>query len=588
MSAATEIYKDMDKETAASTSRGNSFAEEKTLTKHKKTGRLFQCERCPQTFTFLGNLKRHEKIHSQEKRFECQHCSHKFYRKDKLKEHQDVCKRKDKGKRHLEDGAESTNVGESSIKRQKIEDSNTYDHRNSAIEGTLQKFQYKPRTEEKYDLSLTLKGKKSHLHRQLNKQLEAKKGIKWFVSVKAQLFKSNKDGEEIISEPHFRSLCMTSTNPYEIEGQLNEVNGKIISALMAYQKEGSGWTLSQVLQVNLNVAQYSPIKGSSYVPLPKKLRDKKAIVNIKNNDNKCFMWSILASLHSIHSKFNPERVNHYQPFVKELNFDGIEFPVTLDNISKFEKQNCIAINVLGFEDGTLFPSYITKQRFDVHVDLLLYSEGQQNHYCLIRNLNRLLSDQRKHNGTMFHCHYCLHGFVSEDLLQDHQQRCNQHGAQKIELPSEDSMPFMQFKDFHKQLRVPFVIYADFESLTTKIHSVSKEPTLSSTEKYQHHQACGFAYVILSQKPGYCKSPVVYRGEDAVETFLEMLQQEEKQISTILKDIVPMNLTAEDEAQFERATRCHICKEELGADKVRDHCHLSGWTVQRSCSPQLQP
>jgi len=401
-----------------------------------------------------------------------------------------------------------------------------------------------------------------------------KKGIKWYLNVQAKLVKTNAEGKEVASEPHFRSHCITTVNNNDINTNLNEAIEKISKALATYQREGSGWLLSHILHVDLYVAQYTPIKGSSYLPLPKKLKDKKAILNIQNNDNQCFKWCILAALHPIDRKDQPQRIQHYRPYEHELNFEGIEFPVTIDKIPKFEKQNGIAVNVFGFEDGTLFPVHITEQRFDTHVDLLLYSQGQQNHYCLIRKLNRLLSDQSKYKGTMFRCPYCLHGFVRKSLLEDHQTRCSKHGAQKIELPNDENM-FLSFKEIQKQLKAPFVIYADFESLTTKIHSASQDPTISSTTKYQHHQACGFAYIVSSEKPEYCKPPVVYRGEDAVSKFLEMLQQEEQQINSILEHVAPMNLAPEEEEEFQTATHCYICNELLGADRVRDHCHLTG-------------
>ena len=70
-------------------------------------------------------------------------------------------------------------------------------------------------------------------------------------------------------------------------------------ASLRKQKEGSGWVLSEILHLDLNVAQYKPLKGSSYLPLHKKLKDKKAIININNKDNKCFMWSVLAALHPV-------------------------------------------------------------------------------------------------------------------------------------------------------------------------------------------------------------------------------------------------------------------------------------------------
>ena len=406
----------------------------------------------------------------------------------------------------------------------------------SAMKDALKTFKFKSRLQEKRDLRVFLQGKKKPLLSRLNKQLTAKKGIKWFVSVQVKFIKPKVDGSNLVSEPHFRSLCMTSVNRHEMNEQLNEVTQKILSAFATYQKEGSGWMLSEILHLDLNVAQHTPLKGSSYPPLPKKLKDKKAIVNIKNEDNKCFMWSVLADLHP--TSVNPGRVHHYQSYVNELNFDGIEFPVPISKIPKFEKQNTIAINVFGFDQGDLFPVYISKERFQVQVNLLLYSFGEKRHYCLIRNLNRLLSSQTLHKGQMYYCPHCLHGFVREELLEDHKSMCSQHGAQRIELPNDDNM-FLQLKDFHKQLRVPFVIYADFESLTTKIQSASPDPMKVSTEKFQHHQACGFSYVLVSERPDYCKPPVLYRGEDAVDKFLQMLQLEEESIETLLKDIAPM-------------------------------------------------
>ncbi|XP_068711268.1 uncharacterized protein [Montipora foliosa] len=354
---------------------------------------------------------------------------------------------------------------------------------------------------------------------------------------------------------------MTTVNDHEINEQLGEANQKILSAFSTYQKEGSGWTLSEILHLDLNVAQNKPLKGSSYLPLPKKLKDKKAFINVENGDNKCFMWSVLAALHPIPRKSNPERIHHYRPYVDEVNLDGIECPVPVSKIPKFEKKNKTSVNLFGFEEGDLFPLYLTKEReFPVHVNLLLFSRGEKRHYCLIKNLNRLLSNQTRHKAQMY---YCLHGFVREQLLEDHKPHCSQHGPQRIRLPNEDNM-FLQFKDFQKRLRVPFIIYA------------SPDLSKSSTEKFQKHRACGFAYVIFSPKPEYCKPPVVYCGADAVGKFLEALQQEEERIHTLVKEIVPMQLTPSEEQEFQQATYGHVfCREELGVDRVQDHCHLTG-------------
>ena len=149
--------------------------------------------------------------------------------------------------------------------------------------------------------------------------------------------------------------------------------------------------VDEIFHVDLNMTQYTLLNGSSYTPLPNKLSSKKTIINLKNFDNKCFMWSVLTALHPVEQRKSPIRLHHYQQYEDELNFYGIEFPVTLHKIGKSEWQNNISINVFGFED-VLFPIYVTKEHFDTHVNLLLYSQETTRHYSVIdepgRNLRR--------------------------------------------------------------------------------------------------------------------------------------------------------------------------------------------------------
>ena len=422
-------------------------------------------------------------------------------------------------------------------------------------------------------MSHFLRGKTKPMLNHLSKELIDKRSIKWFINVKVRFTKPKPDGEDLVTEPHFRSLCMKTVNQHELGNQLDEAKQKITQSFVVFQKEGSGWVLDEILHLDLNLAHYAPVKGSNYVPLPSKLKTKKAIINIKNSDNKCFMWSVLAGIHEVPLHSHPERLRHYQQFQDELDFTGIEFPVTVDKIGKFEHQNNISVNVFGFEDA-LFPLYITKEHFDTHVNLLLYSQGTTRHYCLIKDLNKFLYSQNRRKARMSYCRYCLHGFIREDLLQDHEPHFSQHGPQRIELANEDNATLF-FKDYHKQLKVPFAIYANFESLTTRIVSTQPNPEKSFTEKYQHHQPCGFSYIVVSDYDKYSKPPVVYRGEDAVDKFLECLEEEQKYIQEKLDFVEPMRIEREEEQAFQDAVNCHICGFELGADRVRDHCHLTG-------------
>ncbi|CAG2215764.1 unnamed protein product [Mytilus edulis] len=372
------------------------------------------------------------------------------------------------------------------------------------------------------------------------------------------------------AEPHFRGKCQTSLKLEDIEAGLKESIKKMYTSFIEYQRQGSNWTVDKVVDLTIHMARYRPLKGSSYIPLPIKLRSKHAIVNVKNKDSKCFMWSILAALYP--AKRDAERVWKYKEHTSSLNFDTIMFPVKLADIPKFEKQNEISINVFGFNKGEVFPIHISKHRFEQHVNLLMISDNKKSHFCWIKNLNRLLGDQKSSEHKHFYCPYCLHGFTKERILNNHLPYCQTHGPQKIELPTEDNK-WLHYKDIRKQLKVPYVIYADFECLQEPI--VDSNECDQKTKKTTKHIPCGFAYKVVGLTPETSNEPVVYRGADAADKFVECMVQEQDNIEQKFKHCEPMIMTGSDWQSFKKATMCHICKKELADSRVRDHCHVTG-------------
>ena len=425
--------------------------------------------------------------------------------------------------------------------------------------------------EVKTDLLQVLAEKEAEITAILDEDLKEKKGLKWYITVKVRFTKENQSGESVSSEPIFRTKMAILLNMAGFEEVLAAAYQDLHKKFQEFQREGSGWNIDQVVELQVHTIDYKPLMGSSYIPLPEYIQKKRAVLNIQNDDQKCFLWSILAALHPVHWKDNPERVKHYMMYETELDVGGINFPTAISQIPQFEKQNQISVNVFGY-DKEIFPLVITKERYEQHVNLLLISRGEQRHFCLIRNLNAFLADRTKHKGQTFYCNYCLHGFCTESGLTEHVPHCSLHGPQKIRLPETDEEKKVHFKSTFKQLRVPFVVYADFEAFTTRL---DHQDHAAGTSKYQHHEPSGFSYMVVSEVDQYCKSPVVYRGENVVETFLKKLKEEEKEIVNILTDVKPMQLSAEEEDEFQKSIACHICEEVLGADRVRDHCHLTG-------------
>ena len=190
---------------------------------------------------------------------------------------------------------------------------------------------------------------------------------------------------------------------------------------------------------------------------------------------------MLSALHPLAE--NAKRVLNYEKFENELDFTGISFPVKLDDIPKFEKQNNLAISVYTVKQGgkEVCPIYITKRRDMDPINLLLIEGDEKFHYTWIKNFNRLLSYDT--NRKLF-CPYCCYGFCKsrngKENLRKHKLNCVTYGAQRTQIPKEN---WIYFKEITKMQKIPFCIYADFETLNTKVESC--EPNKGTEEKTIH-------------------------------------------------------------------------------------------------------
>ena len=373
-------------------------------------------------------------------------------------------------------------------------------------------------------------------------------------------------------------ITMTDTI---LERKANLINGS--------SGGGSGWIFYKIINLELHTASYRPLRGSTWIPLPKELADKKAIINMKNKDNKCFMWNVLRALNPTNN--HPERIDK-ELMEKEdtLNMKGIEYPVSLKedkDISKFEKQNPeISITVLGFNEKdkihTLRSSdYVYNRKHNVI--LLLIERNGVKHYCLVKNPSRLLSKQisAHKEGTHF-CFRCLNPFWSHKSLEKHWEYCRNHEAVKINMPEKGTI--LRFKHHERSEQVPFIIYADTEALIKEMQNCDPNPQNSYTKKYQKHEPISFSYYIKSFDDNVYKSKLrKYTGEDAMEKFVEWIEEDVKDIANIPD--VEMIFGSNELKQFNDATKCWICNEEFDDtadekgyrknEKVKDHCHYTG-------------
>ena len=169
------------------------------------------------------------------------------------------------------------------------------------------------------------------------------------------------------------------------------------------------------------------MRGSSYIPLPDWIMRKKAIVNIRNTDEKCFLWCVLRHIYP--REENDIRLTDLKQYENELNTKGISFPVKLKDISKFESLNPLLPGIIVFsvnENNKFYPLRMAKQDPQNSIDLFLYEEDGKTHFSLPKNFSRLFRSQitMRTNGTIHIRKKCFTHFSKGELFQKHAEYCS--------------------------------------------------------------------------------------------------------------------------------------------------------------------
>ena len=215
----------------------------------------------------------------------------------------------------------------------------------------------------KDDAAKQLSKTRSNVFKLLKDQMLENRGIKFQVNLSVLMKKEDSDGNLIFNQPQFNSFNQTIINEFEIKSALDKADELIKERVAQWLSLGSGWTIDEVKNHYVSIVKYDPLSGSSYIPLPKKLRNSmKGLINIKNEDDKCLLWNIVRYHNPV--KHHAERITMKdREFAKTLDFTGITFPVTIKQIPKVEKQNNIKINIIGYEEEEYFPLYSSRENY---------------------------------------------------------------------------------------------------------------------------------------------------------------------------------------------------------------------------------
>ncbi|CAB4003653.1 Gastrula zinc finger [Paramuricea clavata] len=413
-------------------------------------------------------------------------------------------------------------------------------------------------------------------------ELKRMGGLKYTETIKVRMSKEIGNDKTKKDSIYFKSKTGTATNFEDIESTAAQNQLTILARIETFQNLGSNWIILNIESHYLNIAMYKPLKSSSYMKLPADIINPKCgIINMKNNDNKCFMWS-----HVRHVRPKARRATTITrqdvEFAENLDYEGIDFPVKISDIDKIERKNSMSISVFGYKGKKQFyPIRNSKTKYDEHMELLLLGDGNgNNHYVLIKDINRMLYSVSGYEHKKHFCLHCLHSCKSEELLEKHRETCIEvNGTQATKLPKEGTK--IKFKNHRNSIPAPFVIYADFESILVpeekKVDSENSEDK-SSTDLYQTHKACSFGLkTVCHYDDKYSGEYISYVGEDATQVFLKTVLKESIKCREMVNKIFKkkMVITPEQEAEFWMTRNCSICGNDLGDDRVRDHDHVTG-------------
>ena len=412
---------------------------------------------------------------------------------------------------------------------------------------------------------------------------------------------------------HFSSsdnvICIPSSDTNEVLDQLlASLYEKFLDDLQI-SHESSSFVYQSVEECNIHLHKFYLRKGATFIESPPRLKHKKATINPQNsndtycfmygiaiatinpqnsNDTYCFMYGIaIALFHEALGK-NPGRISkELIKYANAFNWHDIDFPTTYEDYITFERLNeAVAINILyvPLNEVNICTEYISKRNFDKKHQVVLVKIGDDKgkwHFLALpsnldedgirrpkKSISRLMEGISSNSHYDFYCYGCLHSFRTEIALKNHVDLCKNNKFAKIELPNEENK-FKKSNPAGKSLKMNTVIHADFESILVHNNTYSKEN--ASDGVIDKDIACGYSINVVDNHSNRCKQ-TYYRGDDAISRFCKEIRAiAYEKISFCKRQMI--ELTLEEQKEYEDATYCHICKKVFGDKKkhrkVRD-------------------
>lgn len=366
----------------------------------------------------------------------------------------------------------------------------------------------------------------------------------------------------------------------------------------------SNLKLYDIDELYIKIIKIKPLVGGTFIKLPKWIENKKAVINPKNDDEKCFKYAILIHIHReneyIVKQKTPNEVKQYLKLEDNLNWSSCKYPMKIDNIKNFEKDNNLTINVYYHDNKSILPLKVSRETKNEVINLLYIQDKTKSHYAYIKNFDRLFNTRNGENvrtDSYKHCMNCLTKYKCSKALLNHQKYCLNNKECAVNMPPPNTV--IKFTNQRYKIKNPFTFYCDFESFLEEVNDNNGTRTVKT---HIHKPASWFIYrkcVDIKYDKTYMYKD--YPSDNIVQGFLQTLINSYNEIEEIFNRKTPMIFTEEDEKLYNSQKVCHICdlsfdintlikekvikpptddkdkfeNEKIKYSKVRDHDHFTG-------------
>ena len=379
--------------------------------------------------------------------------------------------------------------------------------------------------------------------------LEEKRGFKYILSTRVTLKKWNN-----ATNTYDIDTIYCNSDPIKVINRrfdLTTAYKTLKHRLNIYSDEVSGWIFDKIEDIWLNAANYDPLAGSSYFPLPPELSNSmKGLINLKNKDNECFKWCHIRFINPTNS--HPERINiKDNEIAKTLDYRGINFPMKVRDYEIIEEKFNINVNVFRYNDE-ISPLYVSKKFNEQELNIILISNEEKSHYVLIKGFNILMHSKTKHKDRKHFCMSYLKNFTIKEILNNHRETCLSINVTQIAIYETG---IIKFKNFDKQIPISFKIYADTECLLKRIDI----PLDKYTKLYQEHIPNSLCAKLVSIDNRFTLPSIIFEGKNCINKFIKWIFQQQKYCNQIITNYFKkkLKITIENENNYQNSEDCWI-------------------------------